>query len=178
MLLFFAACKAEPVMPTTTAGTTGSGVSGMANSPTIPKSAPEFELTSTRPNRDDFPFEKKPYGSGLSALPVSAKLAELTKEDGTGIISLDTPPTEVRAILRRENITFLVEIFGSVFTDDEIALDESISGLVFEDSSDYTFDAGVGLRSIYTVQTQKGLDRSIKRVAEYAGVEEFVEKTF
>jgi hypothetical protein len=118
---------------------------------------PTTAVTSTDGRKKPLPFEVKRYITvGFPTLPVSAKLAKLTKEDGTGIISLDTPPAEVRAILRRENITFVVKARGSIFADDEIPMDESIDCVIFEDGANWIFNEGSGW-TIHTVQTQKGL---------------------
>jgi hypothetical protein len=120
--------------------------------------SPEEQSTvfwqNTQSTQSSAPFTIPETGMSKQILAVSAKLAKLTKEDGTGEIYIGISPQDAMKILDRHEIPYIVDRFEN----------GSVAGLDFEDGTTYFFadifgesQDDMGLCDVYQTQTYRGI---------------------
>jgi hypothetical protein len=110
-----------------------------------PTSTTRLQLQTTTQSETVF-FTTGEAGLPIEATPTSAKIAALTKEDGTGEIPFGTPANDVMATLDAKGILYSVEFseWGG-------------AAVTFEDGTWYSINEEKGLVRIYSAQTYRGL---------------------
>jgi hypothetical protein len=173
VMFFLSACTNQTSLPTTTTPTPA-GTSGVQ-----PTTGAIFSDTTSMPaHSNSLPFEYKPIDHTSPVLPVSEKLAKLTKEDGTGIVHFGMTAGEVRAILRMENIPFLIDNLGNILSDEKVGENEMFSNLFFEDGTAWSFNQDYNFWRFSSLKTQKGLQigDSVSKMKQLYGEEDFKSK--